>query len=417
MSTALLPPITPSPNYHWTGANQRRFLEHLARDGVVSLAAKAVSMSAQAAYELRRRSAGRVFALGWLAAILVSRDRLFDDLMERAFLGQEEEVTRDPDNNRLVRKRIDNRLGQGMLTRLDRMVSQAGFGDAAASGVGGEPLLPAARIVAGDFERFLDIIEREGGGAEAGLFLAAGAAGQSDAFHCQLAQKSAGYSVEPMAESHTLPAFDDSPEGRAADLNVWHDEADGEWRTDFPPPKGFDGEEQSEYGEDGYERTLTEAEAAVQDARQIVEDRPYIAAAHAAREAWFAPEAEVKAEMRRRAAEEKAQEKAAAKAQASLSRLAVKRQKAEARLAETKLAETNRAKERAGQERQECSAVCGDDLEIKAAEPLSLSAPDGSALTEVRQTPSGYRSINMPQKPRPLFGIYGDKPPGRDPVW
>ena len=59
-----------------------------------------------------------MFALGWLAAVLISRDRLVDDLMERAFCGQEEELVRDPDNQRLVRKRIDNRLGMGLLILL-----------------------------------------------------------------------------------------------------------------------------------------------------------------------------------------------------------------------------------------------------------------------------------------------------------
>ena len=404
MSTVLLPPITPA--YHWTGANQRRFLETLAQTGVVSLAAKAVAMSSQAAYEFRTRAAGRVFALGWLAAILLSRDRLVDDLMERAFLGQEEEIVRDPDNNRLVRKRIDNRLGRGMLARLDRMVE-------AVSGTGagqGDAFAQSARLVAGDFERFLDLVEREGSGSEAGLFLATHAGSENCAFHYQLPQSSLDF-VEDRdsknAEKQAMLADATSPEGRAADLSVWWDDAAEEWQTDFPPPQDFDGEEQGSYGDNSYERTLTEAEAAVQNARQAVEDQPYIDAAYTARAAFFAPDAKVKAELRRREAEKKAELKAAAKAKASLARLAEKR-----RLSDAKL-----AKERVAPEMQGCAVLVEDDLEMKAADTPDRAVPDDSALAATAQKKPGHRSISMPQKPRPLFGIYGDKPPGRDSVW
>lgn len=410
MPTALLPP-NPAPAYHWTGPNQRRFLETLAQTGVVSLAAKAVAMSSQAAYEFRTRAAGRVFALGWLAAILLSRDRLVDDLMERAFLGQEEEMVRDPDNNRLVRKRTDNRLGMGMLSRLDRMVE-------AASGAGagqGDAFAQSARLVAGDFERFLDLVEREGSGSEAGLFLATHAGAQSCAFHYQLPQNSADFAADhdPIdAGDQPMVADAASPEGLAADLTVWWDDTAEDWRTDFPPPPDFDGEEQGSYGDDSYERTLTGAEAAVQNARQAVEDQPYIDAAYIARAAFFAPDAAVKAELRRREAEKKAEQKVAAKAAAALARLAEKR-----RRADQTLAGANLARERATQEIQECAVLQADDLEIKAVNTQDWAAADDRAVAEVPPILPSHRSISMPQKSRPLFGIYGDKPPGRDSVW
>ena len=433
MSTVLLSPITPAPvpAYHWTGANQRCFLETLAQTGVVSLAAKAVAMSAQAAYDFRLRASGRVFALGWLAAILLARDRLVDDLLERAFMGQEEEVIRDPDNNRLKRKRIDNRLGMGMLARLDRMVEAAPraiAGAAAGAAAGalagrGDAFTQSARLVAGDFERYLDLVEHEGGGSEAGLFLATQAATGADqnlcAFHYQLPQNSADAGEEDDednadldADSEMMPAFDNSPDGLAADLTVWRDDDADEWRTDFPPPQDFEGQEHGSYGDDSYERALTEAEVAVQDARQYVEDKPYIDAAHKACAAFFAPDAKVKAEMRRRAAEERAQEKAAQKAQASLGRLAAKRRKVDQKLAAITL-----AREQAAQEIQECAALRGDDLEMNAADTPDWTAPDDNAVVEAPQTSPGYRTISMPQKPRPLFGIYGDNPPGRSSVW
>ena len=373
------------PQYHWTGLNQRHFLECLAQNGVVSLAAKAVDMSLQAAYAYRQRAGGRVFALGWLAAILVSRDRLFDDLMERAFMGQEDEMIRDPDNNRLVRKRIDNRLGMGMLGRLDRMVA-----DADASDVGGEPLLPAARIVAGDFERFLDLVEREGGGAEAGVFLAAGTGTQSDAFHYQLAEKTEGFGDDPEADDDAQPEFDDSPEGLAAGLSVWRDDSDSEWRTDFPPPPGFDAEEHGEYGDQGYERTLTDAETAVQDARHYVETRPFIAAAQGARDAWFAPEAEVKTELKARAAAERAEQKAAERLRRVATALAEKR----------RLVEATRVPLEQGV------------VEIKAAaEPYVLLPNEADARGEAAV------HIVAPAKPRPIFGIYGNRLPTMEPAW
>ena len=405
MSSLTLPQNS-APAYHWTGPNQRRFLETLAQTGVVRVAAKAVAMSAQAAYEFRTRAAGRVFALGWLAAILLSRDRLVDDLMERAFMGQEDEMVRDPDNNRLVRKRTDNRLGMGMLGRLDRMVE-------AVSGTGagqGDAFAQSARLVAGDFERFLDLVEREGGGSEAGLFLATHAEPQTCAFHYQLPQSSGDFVEDHDAKDagkQALLADATSPEGRAADLSVWWDDTVEDWRTDFPPPQDYDGEEQGSYGDDSYERTLTEAEAAVQNARQCVENQPYIDAAYTARAAFFAPDAKVKAEIRRREAEKKAELKTAAKAQASLARLAEKR-----RLSDAKL-----ARERAVREMQECPVLVEDDLEMKAADVPNGAAPDDSAVAAAPQKKPRHRSIIMPQKPRPLFGIYGDKLPGRDSVW
>ena len=377
--------LTLSPRYHWTGLNQRRFLECLAQTGVVSLAAKAVDMSLQAADAYRQRAGGRVFALGWLAAILVSRDRLFDELMERAFMGQEDEMIRDPDNNRLVRKRIDNRLGMGMLARLDRMIA-----DADASNVGGEPLLPAARIVAGDYEKFLDLVEREGGGAEAGVYLAAGAGAQTCAFHYQLAQKTEGFDEDSVGDEEAQPVFDDSPEGLAAGLSVWRDDSDSEWRTDFPPPPGFDAEEHGEYGDQGYERTLTDAETAVQDARHYVETRPFIAAAQDARDAWFAPEAEVKAELKKRAAAEKSEQNAAEKLRRAATALAEKR----------RLVDAKRVPLKQGV------------VEIKAAAEPYVPLPN-----EADARGEAAVHIVAPVKPRPIFGIYGNRLPGMEPAW
>jgi hypothetical protein len=75
---------TSTPTYHWTPASQRAFLAHLAVEGSVRRAAAHVSMSPRAAYDLRYRREGMAFRMGWAAAILIARDRLSDDLIDRA---------------------------------------------------------------------------------------------------------------------------------------------------------------------------------------------------------------------------------------------------------------------------------------------------------------------------------------------
>jgi hypothetical protein len=63
--------------------------------------------------------------------------------------------------------------------------------------------------------------------------------------------------------------------------DVW-EEADG-WWTNYPPPDGFDGDEEGCYGECGYQRTLSPAEQAAIDA----EGDSARARAEAQRDAFF----------------------------------------------------------------------------------------------------------------------------------
>lgn len=85
--------------------------------------------------------------------------------MTRALDGQVETVTR-PDGSTISRHRYDNRTAMALLARLDRMVESAPADPAAAADA------HAARFVAQDFEPYLDLLERDGGPARAGLFLA-----------------------------------------------------------------------------------------------------------------------------------------------------------------------------------------------------------------------------------------------------
>ena len=67
--------------------------------------------------------------------------------------------------------------------------------------------------------------------------------------------------------------------------SVWEEE-DG-WWTDYPPPAGFDGEEEGDYGDGDYKRTLSPAEQAVIDAEEAEERAEELARAEAQRDAWF----------------------------------------------------------------------------------------------------------------------------------
>jgi hypothetical protein len=75
--------------------------------------------------------------------------------------------------------------------------------------------------------------------------------------------------------------------------DVWQE--DGAWFTDYPPPAGFDGEEEGRFGEYGYRRTLSDAEqAALQagdcarlDEEEEDEEAADLAHAEALRDAFF----------------------------------------------------------------------------------------------------------------------------------
>ena len=317
----------------WTPARQRRFLETLAATGVIMLACESVRITTRSAYNLRIRHDGAAFRLGWDAAILIARDRLATDLLSRAICGQEEVIRRDPDNHEIRRHRHDNRLAMSMLARLDRMADAPAEGSDAA----------LARIVAQDFVAYLDMIcpeeavreevardglpraghepsartmadaqtllgerpddpepvEAQGAAvlapaASVAMFIAVrrnllsttahgGRGSQEPHFpvddeRCELPPQ-----VFPPLRA-TLP-----PEQAAAQLRgVFYDDDLGLWRTDFPPPPGFAGDQTEDiYDIDDYERDLTEEEDAALAQRDEEERRPYEDAAARARDAYF----------------------------------------------------------------------------------------------------------------------------------
>ena len=268
-------------DYRWTPQCQRAFLEALAFGGSVLRAAKAVCKSPRSAYNLRFRRDGAAFALGWDAAILVSRYALQDMLMDRAVNGYEEILTKQDDGTTL-RGRFDNRLSKSLLDRLDRLAD--------AQAVRGSRNAQIQWIVQ-DFESFLDLIEEGGTGAQAALFCAAQddgpapevARAHNPAIGCELSRISASDRAVP-------DILDDEPDIVADRLGIWFDEDVRGWRTNYPKPDGRGAEFLTEtgfFGDADYERTLTEAEEVAHLEALQRKRQPWIDAAAKARDAWF----------------------------------------------------------------------------------------------------------------------------------
>jgi len=193
----------------FTPAKQRRFLHTLAICGVVADACRAARVSRDTVYDFRNRAEGAAFARAWDAAILLSRSRLSDELESRALNGVVDRIYR---NGELwgERHRHDNRLAMSVLTRLDRQA--AGLGEGAVT----------ARIIGQDWERFLDIVEEGGEGA--------------DTF---LADRAPAARTEPAAAREVESAASLLARLKAQDL---HDSGrGGEIRTDDLDPALMDG--------------------------------------------------------------------------------------------------------------------------------------------------------------------------------
>ena len=278
---------TPAPaSYHWTPALQRAFLDHLAATGSVRIAAGRVAMSPGAAYQLKQRPEGAAFRLGWSAALLIARDRLADELLDRAIYGIEEVTERFTEEEKLKsltkRRRHVPSLGLAMLARLDRAVETRARA--------GEAML--AQIIAGDWAGFLalfDLALPDGDESRRGAALACWLAGRDNRTNplamlwkdTAIANEVAEFS----ADSDLEPEPGLTPEEEAATLSVWHD--DGEWRTNFPPPEDFLGIEEGVFGDEEYERTLEPDEEAAAEAAHNAAVAPLRRAAEAARRAWF----------------------------------------------------------------------------------------------------------------------------------
>lgn len=280
-------------------------------------------LSIQSAYAFRSAARGAGFALGWQAAQLLAREVLADTLMDRALHGTHE-IRFHPDGSETSFRKLDNQLAFKMLTRMDRMA------DAAQR----EASHAAARMIAGEFDQYLDLVARDGGPARAGLFLGARlgaevtpadaddlapvrALARADRWlrtHTDLAEPLATADLDPAAraewsaeqwaraEAAGLVALAPPPPEPAPmdpklpklreeddpDCKVWWDADLNQWRTRFPPPEDFYGEEDGEFGaDDDYSRELTVDEEEVMEAPIRAELAELRATESLARDAWF----------------------------------------------------------------------------------------------------------------------------------
>lgn len=117
------------PHGAWTPERKLRFLDALAEHGNARLACRAVAISPEAAYRLRRRD----FAFGeaWTAALVLARAHAEQVLADQALCGTEELVYY---RGELVgsRRRFDARLLLAHLARLDRLADDSIAGPHAA---------------------------------------------------------------------------------------------------------------------------------------------------------------------------------------------------------------------------------------------------------------------------------------------
>lgn len=122
---SIQPPALRPLHHGWSAERQQQFIDHLAMHGSVSGAARAVGMTRQSAYWLRRQIHAQDFAQAWDAA-LADRDRWVEDLaMDRLLDGEEEVIERDGETVAVRRRPCDIRLLLFHMKRLERQAAQA----------------------------------------------------------------------------------------------------------------------------------------------------------------------------------------------------------------------------------------------------------------------------------------------------
>lgn len=133
----------------WTHTRQRKFIEILADTGSVREAAKAVHMSHQSCYRLRRSPGAEAFARAWDAAIEEASRRLIDVAFERAVMGVADPVFDKDGACIAVRRRYNDRLLMFLLRAHRPERYRYAHGDLRH---GEEPPLPVAGPVASAIE-------------------------------------------------------------------------------------------------------------------------------------------------------------------------------------------------------------------------------------------------------------------------
>lgn len=113
------PPALRPQHNGWTPERQQRFLDHLADVGSVAAAARAVGMTRQSAYWLRRQEHAADFRQRWDAALADSGAFIEALAMDRLVDGEEEVIERDGETVAVRRRPCDARLLLFYLKRLE----------------------------------------------------------------------------------------------------------------------------------------------------------------------------------------------------------------------------------------------------------------------------------------------------------
>ena len=253
----------------WTPEKKRLFLERFAECGIIVEACEAAGMSAKSVYNLRDRDP--LFAAGLDAASVKARTPLADEVYSRARNGVVERLYKDG----IVvaeRHRYDNRLTMAVLARLDSRIDRAE-----------EKGATHLRLVR-RWDEYLDAVGEDR--REDGLALLGARATPAPRTPAPGPGSNAGHRELHELHPGEEPGIDDDPH------TLWEDE-DGRW-TDYPPPRGFDGEEQGSWGDYDYRRSLSPEEQAVIDS-DVAEEEAWeaeaeaeaLAVAEAQRDAYF----------------------------------------------------------------------------------------------------------------------------------
>jgi hypothetical protein len=234
----------------WTPEARAAFLETLAKSGVVTDACREVQRSSQAAYALRNRDP--LFAAGWDAALWKARARLADDLFHRAVHGTVDQIWKD---GAVVAERHhhDNRLSIAVLNRLDARCDRA------------QRMADPALRVAANWETYLSALAEDRTAELTAMVTPPHP--NLDAHDAILGQGSDSMLMHQLHQLRQGQALDETGEfaGEREEDRVWIQ--DYSWRTNFPPPDGFNGDEYGCYGEDDYSRNCTPEERELLDRR------------------------------------------------------------------------------------------------------------------------------------------------------
>jgi hypothetical protein len=241
---------TPGDQAPFTPELKVRFCEALAETGRVTAACRAVGKHRDTIYEHLRTDP--LFAAACDSSRHHARHLLADRLLEDSIEGSVDHFYRD---GVLVgeRRYTDNRLAYSVLRRLDKFAEDPGA------------TVPAARF-------------------DSKLALKALRTHSEEDLGAALAMLDSDTSDNPPCEDDEIEDLSDSNFGSD---RVWQED-DGAWWTDFPPPDGFVGEEQGDWGDDVYSRECSEDECSLLDAARDAELSDLKAAEETERNSFFA---------------------------------------------------------------------------------------------------------------------------------